>query len=350
MSEVTWLFAILPLVLTLVDTQVPTGWRKVDVSSTEVVDLANWAVQKYDDTMDYTAKLSKILDGYAQVSSGKSYRLVVQMNLIRCVETRVESEEGAVVQPTMECTPVKTAICFFQLFTQPWMLLKELTHSFCPGYVDMKDEELLLENRGAWIPINPINREVARVAHKSVRLYNSSYRLQEVSEANFRLDILNGVEFNLSMEVKYFDCRGEFDVMTRNPCQQIMKCNFILKGQLWGYLRNIVAGVCGPWIVRDPSSYEVMEASRKALAIYKAGSTKVVKLVRVKEAISHLQDKRFILKLVIDECEEDDDVEMPLLCDFFIRRICKFQVFLRPSSTAYELQSSYCDDIQFDGW
>lgn len=49
-----------------------------------------------------------------------------------------------------------------------------------------------------------------------------------------------------------------------------------------------MAGVCGPWIVRDPSSHEVMEASKKALAIYKAGSTKVVKLVKVKEAISHV--------------------------------------------------------------
>ena len=74
----------------------------------------------------------------------------------------------------------------------------------------------------------------------------------------------------------------------KNKNFQITNCNFILKGQLWGYLRNIVAGVCGPWVVRDPSSAEVLEATKKALAIYKAGSTKVVKLVKVKEAVAHV--------------------------------------------------------------
>ena len=67
MSKVTWFFSLFPFALALVDSQGLLGWKKVDTGSAEIVDLANRVLQMYDDTMDYTAKLSKILDGYVQV-------------------------------------------------------------------------------------------------------------------------------------------------------------------------------------------------------------------------------------------------------------------------------------------
>ncbi|XP_046554412.1 multicystatin-like [Haliotis rubra] len=163
------------------DILMPGGLTNVDINSTEVRDMASFALGEINGLQGAQNTMEQVISAKAQVVSGMNYMLTIRL------------KEG-----------YKTQICYVKIWSQPWLHRKEMTEHSC-SQVTKRAGGLL----GGPTGVDVNSAEIQEVANFAVTEINGIQGAQNslVKVVNARKQIVSGINYILTLNLQNGDKR-----------------------------------------------------------------------------------------------------------------------------------------------
>ncbi|XP_067681151.1 uncharacterized protein [Haliotis asinina] len=161
------------------DILMPGGLTNVDANSTEVRDMANFALGEINGLQGAQNTMEEVISAKAQVVSGMNYLLTLRLR------------EG-----------YKTQICYVKIWSQPWIHRKEMTEHSC-SQVTKRAGGLL----GGPTGVDVNSAEIQEVANFALIELNGIQGAQNslVKVVNARKQIVSGINYILTLSLQNGD-------------------------------------------------------------------------------------------------------------------------------------------------
>nr|ACR15167.1 cysteine protease inhibitor [Haliotis diversicolor supertexta] len=208
------------------------GLTNVDVNSTEVRDMANFALGEINGLQGAQNTMEEVISAKAQVVSGMNYMLTIRL------------KEG-----------YKTQICYVKIWSQPWLHRKEMTEHSCSQVTTLsrKSAPVLGGVEPAHLSA-PMQQAVSFAEDALNGKVNSMFRMVAEQVDHITQQVVAGMKYTFDLHLVTSSCmnnaegygKGITDCPASNSMPQRMTCKVSVLYQVWSDPKfQLLSDTCG---------------------------------------------------------------------------------------------------------